>query len=216
MPVLGSNTHWYDTLLLIPSAKLMDERVKNLDEKIKQCDAELLRYKSQMTGPSAASVRNRAMTVLKRKKMYEAQRDQIVSTQFNVDQASFAIEQLQTTKVAVDALKNGNELMKKQFQELNINDIENVTDDLEELLADSQEINEILSRSYAVGEGIDEGQLENELNALEEEVAMDRLHNKDVVNLPTYLPTPTAPPMHGNPSQQTEQPQQAQPQFANK
>eukprot|EP00453_Perkinsus_chesapeaki_P002684 CAMPEP_0185924500 /NCGR_PEP_ID=MMETSP0924C-20121207/12515_1 /TAXON_ID=321610 /ORGANISM="Perkinsus chesapeaki, Strain ATCC PRA-65" /LENGTH=53 /DNA_ID=CAMNT_0028659649 /DNA_START=3 /DNA_END=161 /DNA_ORIENTATION=+ len=48
------------------------------------------------TRSGAAGAKQRALAVLKRKKMYEAQRDQLMNTQFNVDQAAFTQEQMQT------------------------------------------------------------------------------------------------------------------------
>ena len=138
-----------------------------------------------MTGPSAASAKQRALTVLKRKKMYESQRNSLMNTQFNVDQANFATENLKITAITVDALKNGAAQMKQEFAKLNIDQVEDVIDDMEELLYDQQDINEILGRSYAVPEGFDEAELEGEFAMLEEEVALEKMSG---ANVPTYIP----------------------------
>jgi len=192
---------------LIEASETIDKRVGAIDEKIKQCDAELIKYKSQMTGPSANSAKQRALTVLKRKKMYEAQRNSLLNTQFNVDQANFATENLKLTAITVDALKNGASQMKQEFAKINIDQIEDVMDDMEELLYDQQDINEMLGRSYAVPEGFDEAELENEFAMLEEEVALEKLSNHVPSYIPDSLPqsattmatdpavVPSAPPM---------------------
>lgn len=186
---------------LTEASEKIDQRVVAIDEKIAQCDAELKRYKSQMTGPSATSAKQRALTVLKRKKMYEAQRNSLMNTQFNVDQAQFATENLKVTAMTVDALKSGAAQMKQEYARINIDQIEDVADDMEELLQDQQEINEILGRSYAVPDGFDEAELENEFAMLEEEVALEKMSGG---NIPSYIPdtipgvssaTPSAPPM---------------------
>jgi len=44
-----------------------------------------------------SSLKNRAMILLKQKKMYEQQRDQMVQQSFNMDQANFTAETLKTT-----------------------------------------------------------------------------------------------------------------------
>ena len=73
-----------------------------VDAKIKALDEELLKFKQQLqkaTGNTAAMLKKRAMDTLRRKKMYETQRDQLANQQFNIDQTVFAIE---TVKVSPD------------------------------------------------------------------------------------------------------------------
>jgi charged multivesicular body protein 5 len=170
---------------LTQASETIDKRVGLIDEKIRQCDEELKKYKSQMTGPNATAVKNRAMTVLKRKKMYEAQRDQMLNTQFNVDQANFATENLKVTAITVDALKAGAAAIKTEYAKLNINSIEATMEDMEDLMYDQQEMNEILGRNYAVPDGFDEAALEGEFAMLEEEVALERMSGNAV---PSYIP----------------------------
>ena len=172
---------------LTEASESIDKRVALMDEKIRQCDAELLTYKAQMTGPNAGSVKNRALNVLKRKKMYEAQRDQMMSTQFNVDQANFATENMRITAITVEALKAGTAQMKAEYAKLDIDQIEQITDEMEELLYDQQDINEILGRSYAVPDGFDESALESEFAMLEEEVALEKMTGSKGL-VPSYIP----------------------------
>lgn len=170
---------------LTQASETIDKRVALIDEKIRQCDEELKKYKSQMTGPGAVAVKNRAMTVLRRKKMYEAQRDQMLNTQFNVDQANFATENLKITAITVDALKAGAATLKQEFGKMNIDSIESTMEDMEELMYDQQDINEVLGRSYAVPDGFDESALEGEFAMLEEEVALEKMSGNAV---PSYIP----------------------------
>ena len=167
------------------ASESIDKRYVAIDEKIKQCDAELLKYKSQLSGPNAQSIKTRALTVLKRKKMYESQKDALMATQFNVDQANFATENLRITAITVDALKAGTAQLKQEFAKMNIDSIEAVADEMEDLLYDQQDINEILGRSYAVPDGFDEAALEGEFAQLEEEVALERMSGATV---PSYIP----------------------------
>ena len=179
---------------LTEASETIDKRVGLIDEKIRQCDTELIKFKSQMTGPNAGAIKNRALTVLKRKKMYEAQRDQLLNTQFNVDQANFATENLRITAITVDAMKAGAATMKQEYAKMNIDAIEQVADDMEDLLYDQQDINEILGRTYAVPDGFDESALESEFAQLEEEVALERMSGGTV---PSYIPDtlPGGPPV---------------------
>lgn len=171
---------------LSEASESIDKRVALIDEKIRQCDQELIKFKTQMTGPNAAAVKNRALTVLKRKKMYEGQRDQLLNTQFNVDQANFATENLRITAITVDAMKAGAAQMKQEYAKMNIDSIEKVAEEMEDLLYDQQDINEILGRSYAVPDGFDEGALESEFAMLEEEVALEKMTHG--AGMPSYIP----------------------------
>lgn len=52
-------------------------------------------------GPTATNIKRRAMECLKRKKMYEQQRDQVAGQQFNIEQTSFAIDSIKDTATTV-------------------------------------------------------------------------------------------------------------------
>lgn len=56
---------------------------------IEKLDQELRKYREQMKktrGPAVNSIKQRAMQTLKRKKMFEAQRDKLQAQSFNIDQ----------------------------------------------------------------------------------------------------------------------------------
>eukprot|EP01112_Ceratiomyxa_fruticulosa_P007880 TRINITY_DN2052_c0_g1_i1.p1 TRINITY_DN2052_c0_g1~~TRINITY_DN2052_c0_g1_i1.p1 ORF type:complete len:215 (+),score=61.52 TRINITY_DN2052_c0_g1_i1:339-983(+) len=172
--------------------KRLDLRVGSVDEKIKKLDAELAVYKQQLAkarpGPAQTGIRQKAMRVLKQKKMYEAQRDQMVSQQFNMEQTQFVTQTLQDTIVTVGAMKEGAKTMKQQFKAVKIDDVYNLQDDLQDLLDDSNEIQEVLSRSYAVPGEVDEEDLDAELEALGEELTLEQEDS-----LPSYLKMANAP-----------------------
>ncbi len=171
---------------LTEASESIDKRVAAIDAKIKDCDSELIKYKAQMAGPGAAAAKTRALTVLRRKKMYEQQRDSMLGTQFNVDQAQFATENMKITAITVDAMKAGAAQLKEQYKALNISEIEDVMDDMEDMHMDQEEISEMLSRPYACPD-FDETEFENELNQLEEEVAFEKLHGGSA-SVPSYIP----------------------------
>ena len=55
---------------------------------------------------------------------------------------------------------------------------------MSDLLEDADEINDILGRTYGVPENIDEEDLMNELNALDDEIALDDSVEEEI---PSYL-----------------------------
>ncbi|CAB1103711.1 unnamed protein product [Ectocarpus sp. CCAP 1310/34] len=67
---------------------------------IKGLDQELVKYRNALKkakGPTATNIKKRAMETLKRKKMYEGQRDQMAGQQFNIEQTGFAIDSIKDT-----------------------------------------------------------------------------------------------------------------------
>ena len=68
----------------------------------------------------------------------------------------------------MSALKEATEVQKKEMSKLNMDHLEDLYDDLADLMADQQEIQEVMSRSYAVE--FDESELMGELAELDEEI----------------------------------------------
>ena len=151
----------------------MNQRLADMDSQIKSLDDELLRYKTQLakiSGPSAQTVKNRALQTLRRKKTIEAQRDQLMAQVMNVERTVFAIETAKDTQVTVSAMKEATKQLKVEHEKISISEIEDMQDDLEELFEDQEEIQEILGRSYGIPDGLDEADLEAELAGLEEQL----------------------------------------------
>jgi charged multivesicular body protein 5 len=89
--------------------KKMDARGQGMDQKIARLDKELMGYKEQMKktkeGTSAHNMlKQRALKVLKQKKMYEQQRDQVMAQSFNIDQANFTQQTMKDTVATVNHL----------------------------------------------------------------------------------------------------------------
>lgn len=169
----------------------MDGRLQAIDTKIAGCDADIKKYMSQGRG---AQQRQMAMQVMKRKKMYEQQRDQLMGTQFNVDSMAFAQEQAEVTAMSVEAMRAGQQELKASYAKMNIGDIEQLMDDMADFADEAKEINECISTAFAVPEGFDEASFEDEFTALEEEMKMESLAglSQPAAAAPSYL-APAAP-----------------------
>lgn len=154
-----------------------DSRADSIETKISKLDKELVKYKEQLKktrNPSAQRMlKQRAMRVLKQKRMYEGQRDQLMQQSFNMEQANFATQTLKDTITTVDAMKAGVKEMKKQYKKVDIDKIEDIQDEMEDLLEDANEIQESLARSYGMGDDIDDAELEAELDMLGDDFEMD-------------------------------------------
>merc|ERR1712070_1313008 len=186
----------------------MDTHSGRLDERIVKLDTELQRYTEQMKrmkpGPAKNAVKQRALRVLKQRKMYEEQKDRTAQQQFNVEQIMFTQETMQDTAKTVTAMKVANKELKKQFKTMKIDDIEDLQDDMADLMEQSQDIQDALARTYCTDE-IDEAELEDELQALEEDPSLfmsvaehTETSTPDYLGLPAQelqLPNPATEPL---------------------
>ncbi|KAG6549805.1 hypothetical protein Mapa_008786 [Marchantia paleacea] len=165
----------------------MNKRGDNVDEKIKKLDAELVKYREQIKrtrpGPAQEAVKARAMRILKQKKMYEGQRDQLYSQTFNLEQVSFATEGIKDAQQTMSAMKAANKELKGTMKTLKIDDIDKMQDEMMDLVDYSNEIQESLGRSYSVPDDIDEDELMGELAALEEDMGSEEVSD----GVPAYL-----------------------------
>jgi len=182
----------------------IDSRGESIDKKISRLDGELKKYSDQMkkmrNGPAKNQVKQKAMRVLKQKRMYENQRDQLSQQSFNLEQQNFAVQSLKDTKTTVDAMKVGVKDFKKAFKTVNIDQIENMQDEMEDMMEMNDEIQEVMGRSYGMPE-IDDDDLEAELDALGDEIGLDEdtSYLDDAVSAPS-IPTnePGADSMRGD------------------
>ena len=70
-------------------------------------------------------------------------------------------------------MKAASKDLKKAYKKINIDKIEKMQDDMFDLMADAEEINEMMSRSYTTPDYIDEDDLDAELAALGDDLAVE-------------------------------------------
>lgn len=179
----------------LPSASLTDvsgtmgTRINDLDSKISKLEKELKSYRDKLRATKSPAVKTnyqrRAMEVLKRKRMYESQRDQLASQQFNLDQAAFGIQSAKANIETVAAMKQANSELKRTIKEdLKIDEVDEVTDELAEMMEEFHEINGALAANFSTPDEVDELDLEAELEMLEDELEDDALEEDAT---PSYL-----------------------------
>eukprot|EP00560_Eucampia_antarctica_P008657 CAMPEP_0197825178 /NCGR_PEP_ID=MMETSP1437-20131217/2306_1 /TAXON_ID=49252 ORGANISM="Eucampia antarctica, Strain CCMP1452" /NCGR_SAMPLE_ID=MMETSP1437 /ASSEMBLY_ACC=CAM_ASM_001096 /LENGTH=225 /DNA_ID=CAMNT_0043425073 /DNA_START=118 /DNA_END=795 /DNA_ORIENTATION=- len=177
----------------------LGKRGEHMDSKIGALEKELKVYKDKMKATKSPAVKKnlqkRAMDVLKRKRMYEQQRDQMMSQQFNIEQASFGIESAKASVQTVAAMSAASQELKRTVRkDLNIDQIEDVNDDMAELMDEFNQINEALASNYATPEDIDEADLEAELEMLDDELeAIEETDSAVAEARPSYLQDPQLP-----------------------
>jgi len=167
----------------------VDDRTDSVEKKIAKLDGDLLKYKTQMkkmrNGPAKDGIKRKALMVLKQKKTYERQRDQLMQQSFNMEQTNYSIQTVKDTQVVVSAMKTGLKQMKKEYKKINIDKIEDLQDEMEDMLEMADEVQETLGRQYGMPDDVDEADLEAELDALGDEMFEDELSVDDAISAPT-------------------------------
>jgi charged multivesicular body protein 5 len=178
---------------------VLEKRGDSIDVKIAKLDKELMEYREQLKkvrpGPSQARIKQKALHVLKRKRMYEQQRSSIYNQQFKLDEMAFAHDSIKGTVDQVSCMKGFVKDMKKDMKQINIDKVEDLQDEMQDLFDESQDITEVLGRSYGVPEEVDENTLQAEFDALGDEIATDASYSttQPIVGtsaLPTVGPKP--------------------------
>ncbi|KAK6516478.1 hypothetical protein TWF506_006385 [Arthrobotrys conoides] len=169
----------------------IDTRVSSLDVQISKLNAELATYQSKMSkmrdGPAKNSIKTKALSVLKRRKQYETQRDQLMNQSWNMEQANMMTDNLKNVMTTVDALKTTNQTLKKQYGKINIDKIEQLQDEMADLLEIGNDINASLARAYDVPDDIDESELDAELEALGAEAELGWSEANMESEIPSFL-----------------------------
>lgn len=197
--VFGVKKETAPSLSVEEATERINKRGDNIDDKIKKLDVELVKYREQIKrtrpGPAQEAIKARAMRVLKQKKMFEGQRDQIYSQTFNLEQVSFATEGIKDAQQTMSAMKAANKELKGTMKTLKINDIDKMQDEMMDLVDYSNEIQESLGRSYSVPDDIDEDELLGELSALEEDMGSEAVSD----GVPAYLQEDQEPEYESSP-----------------
>jgi charged multivesicular body protein 5 len=167
----------------------LDKRGDQIDGKVKKLDEELMSLRAQMQktrGPQHERLKQRAMQVLKQRKMYDGQRAQLYQQQYSMEQLMFTKEMMEDTKMQVEVMRDTSKEMSKTFKKFSVDEVERMQDDLADLYEQHEEIQEVMGRAYGVPDDVDEDDLAEELDAL----AFDMEKQKDASYLDEALATP--------------------------
>ena len=81
-----------------PAGINIDFSGDSIDKKIQKLDQDLMKLKNQMktmrNGPAKNNVKQKALRILKQKRMYENQRENIAQQSFNMDQVHFRLRNI--------------------------------------------------------------------------------------------------------------------------
>jgi charged multivesicular body protein 4 len=123
---------------------------------------------------------------LKRKKMYEQQREHARGARFNLETQLLAIENANVNMETLKAMKAGSATMKNMHGALDVEKVDATMDDIREQMDLANEINAAISTPLGMDYGLDEDELNDELEQLEQsELDRAMLDVKSPVSAPS-------------------------------
>lgn len=149
---------------LISTSKEIDVQVETIERKISKADVTIRHYVERASHDPVA--KQRALQAMKRKKMLEAQRQDLIGAQFNVDSLADQQEQAKFTLRAVEAMRKGRDDLKQDQSRMDVRQVEEMLDQTEDMADEMRAISESLAR------GSDQASMEAELMQLQREYGM--------------------------------------------
>lgn len=140
--------------------EMLEKKEKHLETKIVAETATAKQY--------VVSNKSMALMALKRKKMYEQQREHTRGARFNLETQMLAIENANVNMETLKAMKTGSATMKTMHGALNVDKVDATMDDIREQMDLANEINAAISTPLGMDYGLDEDELDEELEQLEQ------------------------------------------------
>lgn len=108
-----------------------------------------------------------ALMALKKKKMYEQQREQLENQILRVSEQQMMLENQRTVVETVDAMRTAATASKRVMTEMKIDDVDKVLDSINEQTEDMRQIQDALGNPIGAAIDLDEDELLGELEELE-------------------------------------------------
>mmetsp|Transcript_134805 Transcript_134805/g.430795 ORF Transcript_134805/g.430795 Transcript_134805/m.430795 type:complete len:220 (+) Transcript_134805:115-774(+) len=136
------------------AAKEIKTQLATLETNILQADQEIREHVAKANIDTMAH--QRALNAMKKKKLFEEQRKQLIGAQFNIDSLVFQTDQAKVTLSAVKALQAGTQQLKADQLRMDPCKVEELCDEAAMLGDEMRAIGDSLSANYAIGEWNDE------------------------------------------------------------
>ncbi|PRP89690.1 hypothetical protein PROFUN_00032 [Planoprotostelium fungivorum] len=171
-----------------------------ITEQMNQMEEEILLAQRQALKSKQQGQTNTALMHLKRSKHLQCIRDKRQASMANLEILIAKMEEFQTDEQIAQAMQIGVDGLKIQFKKLNVDQVENIREELDEVLADQREVDQAIAGANeavmsSAGVLVDDEELERELEGLmKEEVLMEAKRDEDFAgqfkmpSVPTHSP----------------------------
>ncbi|KAL1411338.1 ESCRT-III subunit protein snf7 [Vanrija albida] len=177
---------------------MLEKKEEHLQKKIEE---ELKKAKANIANKRVATA------ALRQKKAYEDQLDKMAGTRLTLETQVNAIESANLNAETMLAMKKGADALKSIHSTLKVEKVDQTMDAIREQMDLTNEISDAISNPVGIVNGIDEDELEAELEALEQEELDDRLKGADHVPLHTPA-SPVGAREHAAPVEEDDEEEQ--------
>ncbi|KAI1816339.1 vacuolar-sorting protein SNF7 [Poronia punctata] len=160
--------------------EMLQKRERHLHNQMEEQDA--------IARKNVNTNKNAAKAALRRKKVHEHSLSQTLASIETLEQQINAIESANINKETLAAMQKAGEAMKQIHGKLTVDKVDQVMDDLREQTELSEEIVSVINSGNLAGEILDENELEDELEALQQEQL-----DKKMLESGTVPVSPTVP-----------------------
>ncbi|KAJ2683987.1 ESCRT-III subunit protein snf7 [Coemansia spiralis] len=128
-----------------------------------------INVESKIARENATTNKRAAIAALKRKKLYEVQRDKMSGTRMTIEAQAMSIEAANVNLETLKAMQVGAKAMKQIHAGMDANTVDETLDQIREQMDINNEISDAISQPQLFGAEMDEDELAAELEELEQE-----------------------------------------------
>lgn len=192
-------------------------RTGNLESRVATLEAEIAEYKREMQrnrpGTAAYNMyKRKALNAMRQRKSLESRAQMSSNAAFNLEQVRDAKYQQQDNIAMVQGIKAASQEIRLASQQVDLDEVDDLHDEMQDALADVNEVGNMLGRSYDV-DNIDQTELEAELDELEQESVGYGVAGSSQAT-PAYLRPTNEMPQPVMPQYQHQQPSSGNPSYA--
>ncbi|BBN05832.1 charged multivesicular body protein 4A/B [Marchantia polymorpha subsp. ruderalis] len=160
----------------VSSMEKIGENLDMLEKKEQILQRKIAAELQKATEYSKAKNKRAAINCLKKKKLFEAQAEQLAAYQLRLHDQMILLEGAKATTDTVDALRSGAVAMKAIQKQTNIIDVDRTMEDISEQQDNMKQIQDALAAPVGVAADFDDDELEAELEELEGTDLDEQLH----------------------------------------
>ena len=148
-----------------------DNQLK-LEQVEKELKGALLNYRQARTPQQKAQAKQKAMRLLKKKKMFQAHANTLENTQMAVESAAMDVDIMKDNMAIMQTMKATTQMQKDMLHAMGgIDSMYDVMDDMAEIKEQQEEFNEEMQRNFDVD--VDDADLNDEIDELDYQMRME-------------------------------------------
>ena len=153
-------------------ANRKNDTALKLDQTSKELKAALVTYRQARTPAQKAQAKNKAMRLLKKKKMYEAHINNLENTQMAVESAAMDCDIMKDNMAIMQTMKSTVQMQKDMMHAMGgVDSMYDVMDDMQDIKDQQEEFNEEMQRNFDVDVG--DAELNDEIDELDYQMRME-------------------------------------------